>query len=114
VAILMVDSKYSGPLLVRTYQVGGDSKTTVSLAGSSSIDSEIAYKEEHRGVDVVLGRQTAGGAVYLEGVHPSSSWRAWFGMLSATGPGCFGLQVDGDTFTEFIVFEVNSGKPPPG
>src|ERR1700719_2175827 len=29
--LLMVDSKYSGPLLVRSFQLGGDGKSTVTL-----------------------------------------------------------------------------------
>ncbi len=45
---------------------------------------------------------------------PTSYWRATFGRLSSAGPGCFGLQIDGDTFTEFIVVEVNAGAAPPG
>jgi hypothetical protein len=39
---------------------------------------------------------------------------AWFGRLTTDSPGCFGLQMDGDVFTEFIVFSVKAGTPPPG
>jgi hypothetical protein len=35
-------------------------------------------------------------------------------LLSTDSPGCFGLQVDGDVFTEFIFFVVNAGTSPGG
>jgi hypothetical protein len=112
---LMVDSQYSGPLLVRTFQLGGDGKATVTLADLPSPDNaNIADKERQHGVVVVPALHTAGGGLYLSPVARTSFWRAWFGRLSTDGPGCFGLQVDGDVFTEFIVFAVNPGTPPPG
>ena len=115
VAIIMVDSKYSGPLLVRTFQMGGDGKSTVTLADLSSPGIGTAtYKERQHGVAVVPALHTTGSGLYLEAVAPTSFWRAWFGLLSTNSPGCFGLQVDGDVFSQFIVFEVNAGKPPPG
>jgi hypothetical protein len=112
--MLMVDSKYSGPLLVRTFELGGDGKATVTLADApSSADANTADKESQHGVSVVPALHTTGGGLYLARVAPASFWRAWFGSLSTDGPGCFGLQVDGDVFTEFIVFAVNPGNPPP-
>src|SRR5712691_4122044 len=114
-AFLMVDSQYSGPLLVRTFELGGDGKSTVALAGSPPTDNaNAADKERQHGVNVVPAVHTAGGGLYLGPVAPTSFWRAWLGRLSTDRPGCFGLQVDGDVFTEFIVFEVNPGNPPPG
>ena len=112
---LMVDSQYSGPLLVRAFQLGGDGKATVTLADLPSPDNaNIADKERQHGVAVVPALHTTGGGLYLGAVAPTSFWRAWFGRLSTDSPGCFGLQVDGDVFTEFIVFAVNPGTPPPG
>ena len=110
VAILMVDSRYSGPLLVRPFQLGGDMKSTVTLA---DFPPTAVIKEEPR-VAVVSALHTTGGGLYLGPVAPSSSWRAWYGILSADSSGCFGLQVDGDVFTEFILFVVNPGTPPGG
>ncbi len=113
--VLMVDSKYSGPLLVRTFQLGGDGKSTVTLADSPSSDNaNFAYKERQHGVAVVPALHTTGGGLYLGAVAATSFWRAWDGRLATDSPGCFGFQVDGDVFTEFIVFEVNPGNPPPG
>jgi hypothetical protein len=113
VTILMVDSRYSGPLLVRTFQMGGDGKSTVTLADLPSPDNTAAKERQH-GVAVVPALHTTGGGLYFGAVAPTSFWRAWLGVLSTDSPGCFGLQVDGDVFTEFIVFEVNPGTPPPG
>ena len=108
--ILMVDSKYSGPLLVRTFQLGGNGKSTVTLADFPSSD---LIKQEPR-VAVVPALHTTGGGLYLGAVAPTSFWRAWYGLLSTDSPGCFGLQVDGDVFTEFILFVVNPGISPGG
>ena len=115
VTILMVDSQYSGPLLVRAFQLGGNGKSTVTLAADlPSPDNSVADKERQHEVAVVPALHTTGGGLYLGAVAPTSFWRAWFGRLSTDSPGCFGLQVDGDVFTEFIVFAVNPGTPPPG
>ena len=116
VTILMVDSKYSGPLLVRAFQLGGNGKSTVTLADFPSPDPSTGLpviKQEH-GVAVVPALHTAGGGLYLGAVAPTSFWRAWYGLLSTDSPGCFGLQVDGDVFTEFILFVVNPGTSPGG
>jgi hypothetical protein len=110
VAVLMLDSKYSGPLLVRPFQLGGDGKSTVTLADLPSTD---VIKQEPR-VAVVPALHTTGGGLYLDAVAPTSLWREWTGVLSTDSPGCFGLQVDGDDFTEFILFVVNPGTSPGG
>lgn len=110
VAVLMVDPRYSGPLLVRPFQLGGDGKSTVTLADLPSSD---VVKQEPR-VAVVAALHTPGGGLYLDAVAPTSSWREWNGLLSTDGPGCFGLQLDGDVFTEFILFVVNPGTSPGG
>jgi hypothetical protein len=113
--LVVVDSKYSGPVLVRTFQLGGDGKSTVTLTDlSSPAIADATDKERQHGVAVVPAIHTTGGGLYLVAVAPTSFWRMWIGVLATDGPGCFGFQVDGDMFTEFIVFEVNPGNPPPG
>jgi hypothetical protein len=115
VTVLMVDSHYSGPLLVRPFQLGGDGKSTVTLADlPSPANANAADKERQHGVAVVPALHPPGGGLYLAAVAPTSFWRAWIGTLATDSPGCFGLQFDGDVFTEFIVFVVNPGTPPPG
>ena len=111
-ALLMVDSKYPGPVLVRSFQLGGGD-SMVALADMPSAET-VVDKERQHGVAVVPATRTAEGGLELQAVAPSTFWRAWIGLLSTGGPGCFGLQVDGDTFTEFIVFPVQAGTPPPG
>jgi len=115
VAVLMVASQYSGPLLVRTFQLGGDGKSTVTLSDLPALDNtNYADKERQHGVAVLPAIHTTGGGLYLSGVAATSVWRSWIGRLATDNPGCFGFQMDGDVFTEFIVFEVNPGNPPPG
>ena len=114
-ALLMVDSQYSGPVLVRSFQLGGDGKSTVTLTDLPSLDNANATdKERQHGVAVVPALHTNDDGLYLGPVVPTSFWRAWIGQLATDSAGCFGFQVDGDVFTEFIVFEVNPGNPPPG
>jgi len=108
-AILMIDSKYSGPLLVRPFQLGGET-STVTLGEFPSTD---VIKQEP-GVTVVPGVHTTANGLYFGPVAANSSWRAWYGVLSTDSPGCFGLQVDADAFTEFILFVVNPGTSPGG
>ena len=110
VAVLMVDPRYSGPLLVRPFQVGGDGTSSVTLADLPSSD---VIKQEP-GVTEVPALHTPRGGLYFGPVAPTSSWSEWEGLLSTDSPGCFGLQVDGDVFTEFILFAVNPGTSPGG
>lgn len=112
-ALLMVDSRYSGPLLVRGFPLSGAGESRVTLMDYASVEAD-AEKERQHGVAVVPAVHTTTGGLELQAVISSSFWRAWIGDLSTDGPGCFGLQVDGDVFTEFIVFPVHAGKPPPG
>jgi hypothetical protein len=112
--VLMVDARYSGPLLVRPYRISGGG-TTVTLVDMSGLSLANAIeKEEQHGVSLATAARTSTGGLYLAAVTPTSFWRAWIGQLSTDGPGWFGFQVDGDHFTEFIVFQVNPGNAPPG
>ena len=111
-AILMVDSKYSGPLLVRGFQLSGEGVSTVKLSEPATPFDPTAKERQH-GVAVVSAVLTAGGGAFLETVVQSVLWRAWYGWLATDSPGCFGLQMDGDVFTEFIVFAVLAGNPAP-
>ena len=112
--VLMVDARYSGPLLVRPYHLSGAGTmvTFVDMQGASLANA--TEKEAQHGVSLVGAAHTSTGGLYLAAVTPTSFWRAWIGQLSTDGPGWFGFQVDGDQFTEFIVFQVNAGNAPPG
>lgn len=113
VAIVLLDARYPGPLLVRGVQLSGE-PSTITLAGFAADPPLIADKERRHGVNVVTPVPISSAGLFFEAVPPSSFWRASFETLSTTGPGCFGLQMDGDTFTELIVFPVEAGTPPPG
>jgi hypothetical protein len=116
-AVLMVDSKYSGPLLVRAVQFGGDGTSQIRLAAENLDPTALAglvAKERQHGVMVVSAVQTAEDDLELQTDPSSQLWRAWFGRLSTDGPGCFALHVDGTAFTEVIVFAVQAGPAPPG
>lgn len=113
-AVLMIDSRYSGPLLIRAFQLGGDGQSAVTLSGFSAQNANFADKEQAHGVTAVAAVQAPGGGLYFAAVPPTSSWRASLGQLGSTSAGCFGLQVDGYRFTEFIVIEMNPGTAPPG
>lgn len=115
VAILMVDSTYAGPLLVRAAQLGGAGTSQITLADLPPTDlANIAAKESQHSVVVVSAVQTPEGGLELQADLGSPSWRAWFGRLSTSGPGCFALQLDGAAFSEVIVVTVHGGPPPPG
>jgi hypothetical protein len=113
----MVDPKYSGPLLVRASQLGGDGKSHSILAADGldpTARAGLVDKERQHGVTVVSATETTDGGLELQAAPSSPLWRAWFGRLSTSGAGCFALQVDGTGFTEVIVFAVNAGPAPPG
>ena len=115
VAILMVDSTYAGPLLVRAAQLGGSGTSQITLVDLPPTDlANIAAKESQHSVAVVSAVHTPDGRLQLQADLGSPSWRAWFGRLSTAGPGCFAIQVDGTAFSEVIVVTVHGGPPPPG
>jgi len=115
VAILMVDSKYTGSLSVRGSELGGDGLLRITLADTppTGLANTIA-KESSHGVAVVSAVHTPDGGLELPAAVGSPSWRAWPGWLSTAGPGCFAIQVDGTALHEVIVFAVHPGPPPPG
>ena len=114
-AVLMIDPTYQGPLLVRAAQVRGAGTSQITLADLPSTDlANIAAKENQHSVAVVSAVRTPDGGLELQAYPGSPSWRAWFGRLSTTGPGCFALQLDGPEFSEVVVINVHGGPPPPG
>jgi hypothetical protein len=115
VAILSIDSRYTGPLSVRGSELGGEGRLRITLADLPPADlANIAAKESQHSVAVVSAVDTPEGGLELQADLGSPSSRAWFGWLSTDGPGCFGLQVNGSTFNERIVLAVHAGPKPPG
>ena len=115
VASLMVDSAYAGPLLVRAARLGSTGKAQIALADLPPTTlANISAKESQHSVAVVSAVHTPEGGLQLQAHVVSPAWRAWFGWLSTSGPGCYALQLDGAAFSEVIVFTVHGGPPPPG
>jgi len=113
--VLMVDPKYPGPVLVRGSELGGGGLLRITLADSSPGEmGGFAAKESSHSVAAVSALHTPDGGLELQADLGTPSPRAWLGWLSTDGPGCFGLQVDGSTFTEVVAFFVQPGSPPPG
>jgi hypothetical protein len=116
-AILMVDSTYSGPLVVRASQFGGDGTSHITLVEETLTPPAFAAeaaKERQHSVILVSAVHTTDGGLQLQAAPSSPLWRAWLGRLSTDRPGCFALHVDGTAFTEVIVFAVQAGAAPPG
>jgi hypothetical protein len=115
-AILMVDPSYSGPLSIRAYPLGGDGRSQITFVEerlSPVAAAGLAEKERQHSTQVVSAQATAGGLA-LPAVKAPGLWRAWFGRLSTTGPGCYAIRADGNTFSEVIVVSVQGGPAPPG
>jgi hypothetical protein len=85
---LIVDPAYSDIVLIRGKQLDGPQGMPLVTAPSApALD-----------IQIPAGRSPNG--------------REWDGTIEVSGPGCFGLQVDGATFEEGIVFVVEPGAPP--
>ena len=112
--VLMVDARYTGPLLVRPYRVSGGGTTVALVDMTGTALANATEKMQQHGVSLVTADHPSTGGLFFPATTPSSDSRGWIGELSTDGPGWFGFQVDGDTFTEFIVFQVNPGNAPPG
>jgi len=85
-ALIMVSPDYSGPVVVRGHQLDGTN-------------------------GMPFRAQQGNGNVSISPGSPGQ-WRSWNDFISGA-PGCYGLQVDGVTFSEVIVFNIIGGPPPP-
>ena len=85
-ALILVSPAYSGRVVLRGHQ----------LDGSNGMPFR--------------GQQGDGNITIAPG--PAGRWRQSDAVVSGA-PGCYGLEVDGDTFSEIIVFSVTGGTPPP-
>src|SRR5260370_12598639 len=91
--VLMVDARYSGPLLVRPYHLSGGG-TTVTFGDMQGLSlGNATEKEEQHGVSLVTATHTSTGGLYLAEVTPTSFARASMRHLSTDVSGCFGRQV---------------------
>ena len=85
-ALIQVSPAYSGKVVVRGHQLDGT--------------NGMPFR----------GQQGDGNITIAPG--SPGQWRQTDAVVSGA-PGCYGLQVDGDNFSEIIVFSVTGGTPPP-
>jgi hypothetical protein len=90
--LLLTDPRYSGPVLVRGGRLDGEG--SLGLTGP--------------------GTTLAQGAIGIPETSRPPLWGTWLGTVTPAKPGCYGLQLDGDGFTEIVVFSVIQGPPPGG
>jgi hypothetical protein len=91
--LLLTDPTYSGPIIVRGGRLDGNG--SLGLTGPGS---------------VLVG----GAAIGLSETSRPPLWGTWLGNVSPRSAGCYGIQIDGKTFTETIVISVTQGPPPAG
>jgi len=88
VAPWIADPRYRGPLLIRGARIDAPGPLRFSR-GDTGEHLKAIY--QRRG----------------QGVQPNG-WRVWGGALLVRKPGCYGLQVDGLTFSSVIVIRVRA------
>jgi hypothetical protein len=91
--IILTDPKYSGPVLVRSQRLDGTGSLALSGQGATSL---------------------AGGSMGLAQTSAPPYWGTWAGAVTASAPGCYGIQLDGTSFSAVAVIAVKQGPPPPG
>ncbi|MGA8921750.1 MAG: hypothetical protein WB682_01280, partial [Candidatus Dormiibacterota bacterium] len=81
--VLMVDSKYAGPVLVRGSELGGGGFLRITLADLSPSEmGGFAAKESSHSVAAVSAVHTPDGGLELQADLGTPSPRAWLGSLS--------------------------------
>lgn len=106
-AVILVDTTYSGPILIRAGSLDGSGTATLAI---------VDLPESHRLPGMTApGTATAGG-VQAQVPPPAypGLWRDWTGHLTLSAPGCYAVQVDGTSFTSVVIFAVQPGPIPPG
>lgn len=76
---------YRGGVLVRAYRIDGPGRARADLRTLTDPDRA------------------------SEAVEVIEDWQFWGGAVLVTGPGCYAIQIDGDGFTELIVFPAELG-----
>jgi hypothetical protein len=92
--LVLVDPKYTGPVLVRSHRLDGTGSLAFSGQGSTSLPDA--------------------GAVGLAQTSSPPYWGTWMGSVTPSAPGCYGIQLDGTSFSSVAVISVSKGPPPPG
>jgi hypothetical protein len=92
--LVLVDPKYTGPVLMRSRRLDGTGLLAFSGQGSTSLPDA--------------------DAVGLAQTSSPPYWGTWNGSVTPSAPGCYGIQLDGTSFSSVAVISVSKGPPPPG
>jgi hypothetical protein len=87
--LLTTPPAYTTDMLVRGQPMDGPNALLFSLSSGSEVLGELQ-----------LSPDTAGTAAGADG-----DWLIWSAYLVVSGPGCYGLQIDGAGFSEVLVFQ---------
>lgn len=91
---VLVNPEYTGPIIIRSKRLDGSGSLVLSSESTS----------------VALAAGTIGVPV----TSSPPSWGTWLGTMSPTSPGCYGIQIDGNSWSSVAIIEVQQGPPPPG
>jgi hypothetical protein len=91
--IFLTDPRYTGPVLVRSMRLDGTGSLSLGGQGATTLP---------------------GGAIGLAQTSSPPYWGMWFGTLTPSAPGCYGIQFDGTSFSSSAVIAVSPGPVPPG
>lgn len=110
-ALWFVKPPYVGPLVIRGREVNGTAQATFS----QQLDRRARRTGPTPGVPVSM---VSGALFYSELDFPAegnaSYWRAYFAETHYEVAGCYFIQVDGSTFSETILLQVQDAARPPG
>lgn len=93
---VLANASYQGPLLIRGRQLDGPSALAFASNGNPRQP---------------LPELTLGAAGPTRAVSDAAGWRDWQVYTIAPAPGCYAYQIDGESFSETIVFQIVPGRP---
>lgn len=88
--LMIAPPAYAADILARGRQIDGSNSLLFSADGGFSLFDQWKLSPDN-------ADQANGG------------WWAWSTFLDVSGPGCYGLQIDGAGFSEVIVFQIIQG-----
>lgn len=93
--VVVTDPSYAGPVLIRAKRLDG-----IGAANIAAVNSP--------------GQSLADGAIGIPETSSPPYWGVWFGAIAPSAPGCYGIQFDGTSVSDYVVIQVKPGPPPPG
>jgi len=96
--VFLVSPEYKGPIIVRSKRLDGSGSLGIAAGPGPS------------GPSVAL----PGGTLGIPVTSSPPYWGVWFGVMVPTAAGCYGIQIDGNSWSSVAVIQVQKGPPPPG